>query len=87
MPNLQYKAVNIEFLVAATYDDLARQIKERLEKNYLFHGDWRETSDGNYVQAMCPGDWRPMPPISEELQASLQSNILTPQPPPGRILG
>lgn len=69
----------MEFIKANSLIALGTLVTEALDRNMLLHGDWKATPDGNFVQAVCPAAWRPMPPSASE------SPILQPQP--GRILG
>lgn len=70
----------MEFLKANSLTALGTLVTEALDRNMLLHGDWKVMPDGNFVQAVCPAAWRPMPP-----PPGSESPILQPQP--GRILG
>lgn len=76
---LQYRPVGMEFITADSLPALEGKVTEALNQNKLLHGDWKALATGQYVQAVCPAEWRPMPPPASE------SPILQPQP--GRILG
>ena len=76
---MQYRPVGIEFLTADSLPALEKLVTAALGENKLIHGDWKVLPTGQYAQAMCPADWRVMPPPPTE------PTILTPQPQ--RILG
>lgn len=73
----------MEFLVAETLPELEQKITAALQENKLLHGDWKIMPNGSFAQAVAPADWRPVP----QPKQMEQSNILVPQPGPGRILG
>lgn len=70
----------MEFLTAESLSELATKVTEALTEGKLLHGDWKILTVGGYAQAVCPADWRAMPP-----PPGADSPILQPQP--GRILG
>jgi len=77
---MQYRPVAMEFLTADSLPALEGKVTEALNQNKLLHGDWKVLPNGSFAQAVCPADWRVMPP-----PPGVESSILQPQP--GRILG
>lgn len=77
---LQYRPVAMEFLIARSFPTLETLVTEALDQNKLLHGDWKVLPNGEFAQAVCKAEWRPMPP-----PPGADSPILQPQP--GRILG
>jgi len=74
---MQYRPVGIVFLVSSSLVDLEKQITDGLTDGKLLHGDWKVMPNGSFAQAMCPADWRPVPPPKQQSQ---ESGIVVPKP-------